>query len=53
MSKEKLVHRLNISGGDSGRGKGLSILIELPESARNKPFEHIEGRKIGDVIKGG
>ncbi len=53
MSKEKLVHRLNISGGDAGPGKGLSMLIELPESSRNKPFDHIEGKKIGDVIKGG
>ena len=53
MSTEKLVHKLNISGGDSGRGKGLSVLIELPESAKNKPFDHIEGKKIGDMIKGG
>ena len=53
MSTEKLVHKLNISGGNSELGKGLSILIELPESGKNKPFQQIEGKKIGDVIKGG
>ena len=48
MSSEKIVHKLNISGGDKGPGKGLSKLIEIDE----KKFR-FEGMKIGDTIKGG
>ena len=45
---EKQVYKLNISGGNSGSGKGLSKLVEIDE----KKFR-FEGMKIGDVIKGG
>lgn len=48
MSSEKRIYRLNISGGTSGPGKGLSKLIEIDE----KKFR-FEGMKIGDTIKGG
>jgi len=48
MSSEKRVYKLNISGGNSGPGKGLSKLIEIDE----KKFR-FEGMKIGDIIKGG
>ncbi|MFX1259371.1 MAG: S6e family ribosomal protein, partial [Promethearchaeota archaeon] len=45
---EKRVYKLNISGGDTGLGKGLSKLIQIDE----KKF-HFEGMKIGDIVKGG
>ena len=48
MSSEKRVYKLNISGGNTGLGKGLSKLIEIDE----KKFR-FEGMKIGDTIKGG
>ena len=48
MSSEKIVYKLNISGGDKGPGKRLSKLIEIDE----KKFR-FEGMKIGDTIKGG
>ncbi len=48
MSSEKRVYKLNISGGNSGSGRGLSKLIEIDE----KKFR-FEGMKIGDIIKGG
>ncbi|MFX1568953.1 MAG: eS6 family ribosomal protein [Promethearchaeota archaeon] len=48
MSSEKIVYKLNISGGKEGPGKGLSKLIEIDE----KKFR-FEGMKIGDTIKGG
>ncbi len=48
MSSEKIVYKLNISGGNDGPGKGLSKLIEIDE----KKFR-FEGMKIGDTIKGG
>lgn len=48
MSSEKIVYKLNISGGREGPGKGLSKLIEIDE----KKFR-FEGMKIGDIIKGG
>ena len=48
MSSEKIVYKLNISGGKEGPGKGLSKLIEIDE----KKFR-FEGMKIGDIIKGG
>jgi small subunit ribosomal protein S6e len=48
MSSDKRVYKLNISGGDSGPGKGLSKLIEIDE----KRFR-FEGMTIGDTIKGG
>jgi len=48
MSSEKRVYKLNISGGNSGAGKGLSKLIEIDE----KKFR-FEGMNIGDIIKGG
>jgi len=48
MSSEKRVYKLNISGGNTGPGKGLSKLIEIDE----KKF-HFETLKIGDTIKGG
>ena len=48
MSSDKRVYKLNISGGTSGPGKGLSKLIEIDE----KKFR-FEGMKIGDTIKGG
>ncbi|MFW9896459.1 MAG: eS6 family ribosomal protein [Promethearchaeota archaeon] len=48
MSSEKVVYKLNISGGNEGPGKGLSKLIEIDE----KKFR-FEGMKIGETIKGG
>ncbi|MEE9377662.1 MAG: eS6 family ribosomal protein [Candidatus Lokiarchaeia archaeon] len=48
MSSEKIVYKLNISGGNEGPGKGLSKLIEIDE----KKFR-FEGMKIGEIIKGG
>ena len=48
MSSEKRIYKLNISGGTTGPGKGLSKLIEIDE----KKFR-FEGMKIGDTIKGG
>jgi small subunit ribosomal protein S6e len=48
VSSEKIVYKLNISGGKDGPGKGLSKLIEIDE----KKFR-FEGMKIGDIIKGG
>ncbi len=48
MSSEKIVYKLNISGGNEGPGKGLSKVIEIDE----KKFR-FEGMKIGDIIKGG
>ncbi|MFX1388648.1 MAG: S6e family ribosomal protein [Promethearchaeota archaeon] len=48
MSSEKIIYKLNISGGNEGPGKGLSKLIEIDE----KKFR-FEGMKIGDTIKGG
>jgi len=48
MSSDKRVYKLNISGGNSGPGQGLSKLIEIDE----KKFR-FEGMKIGDTIKGG
>ena len=48
MSSEKIVYKLNISGGDNGSGKGMSKLIEIDE----KKFR-FEGMKIGEIIRGG
>lgn len=48
MSSEKIVYKLNISGGKEGPGKGLSKLIEIDE----KKFR-FEGMKIGETINGG
>jgi small subunit ribosomal protein S6e len=48
VSSEKIVYKLNISGGKEGPGKGLSKLIEIDE----KKFR-FEGMMIGDTIKGG
>ena len=48
MSSDKRVYKLNISGGTSGAGKGLSKLIEIDE----KKFR-FEAMKIGHTIKGG
>jgi len=48
VSSEKIVYKLNISGGNVGIGKGLTKQIEIDE----KKF-HFEGMKIGDIIKGG
>ena len=48
MSSEKIVYKLNISGGTEGPGKGLSKLIEIDE----KKFR-FDGMKIGEIIKGG
>ncbi|MFX0186612.1 MAG: S6e family ribosomal protein [Candidatus Hodarchaeota archaeon] len=48
MSSEKRVYKLNISGGNTGPGKGFSKLVQIDE----KKFR-FEGLKIGDVIKGG
>jgi small subunit ribosomal protein S6e len=48
VSSEKIVYKLNISGGSEGPGKGQSKLIEIDE----KKFR-FEGMKIGDTIKGG
>ncbi len=49
MKDEKTTYKLNISGGNSGHGKGLSRLIGLEE----KKFGVFEGKKIGEVVKGG
>ena len=49
MSSEKRVYRLNISGGKTGPGKGLSKQIEIDE----KKSRLFEGMKIGESIKGG
>ncbi len=48
MSSEKRIYKLNISGGNTGPGKGLTKLIEIDE----KKFR-FEGMKIGNTIKGG
>jgi small subunit ribosomal protein S6e len=48
MSSEKRVYKLNISGGNTGPGKGLTKLVEIDE----KKFR-FEGMKIDDVINGG
>lgn len=48
MSSEKRTYKLNISGGKTGPGKGLSKLVEIDE----KKFR-FEGMKIGDTINGG
>ncbi len=48
MSSEKIVYKLNISGGNKGSGKGMSKLIEIDE----KKFR-FGGMKIGEIIKGG
>jgi small subunit ribosomal protein S6e len=49
MSSEKLVYKLNISGGNNGPGSGLSKLIVIDE----KKFRPFEGKKMGDIVKGG
>ena len=49
MSSEKRVYKLNISGGNTGAGKGLSKLIEIDE----KKSRLFEAKKIGDSINGG
>jgi small subunit ribosomal protein S6e len=49
VSSEKLVYKINISGGKEGPGAGLSKLIEIDE----KKFRPFESKKVGDVIKGG
>ncbi len=49
MSSEKRVYKLNISGGNTGPGKGLSKLIEIDEK-RSRLFE---AKKIGELINGG
>ncbi len=49
MSSEKRVYKLNISGGSSGPGKGLSKLIEIDE----KKSRLFEAKKIGESINGG
>ncbi|MHA2037639.1 MAG: S6e family ribosomal protein [Promethearchaeota archaeon] len=48
MSSEKIVYKLNISGGKEGLGKGKTKLIEIDE----KKFR-FEGMKMGEIIKGG
>jgi small subunit ribosomal protein S6e len=48
VSSEKIVYKLNISGGNTGSGKGKSKLIEIDE----KKFR-FDGMKIGEIIKGG
>jgi small subunit ribosomal protein S6e len=48
VSSEKIVYKLNISGGNKGSGKGMSKLIEIDE----KKFR-FEGMKVGEIIKGG
>ena len=45
---EKVGYKLNISGGNSGPGAGMSTKVEIDE----KKFR-FEGMKIGDTIKGG
>ena len=49
MSSEKRVYKLNISGGNTGPGKGLSKLIEIDE----KKSRLFETKKIGESINGG
>jgi len=49
MSSEKRVYKLNISGGNTGPGKGLSKLIEIDE----KKSRLFEGKTIGESINGG
>ena len=49
MSSEKRVYKLNISGGNTGPGKGLSKLIEIDE----KKSRLFEAKKIGESINGG
>jgi len=48
MSSEKRVYKLNIAGGNTGPGKGLTKLVEIDE----KRFR-FEGMKIGETINGG
>jgi len=48
MSSEKRIYKLNISGGNKGKGKGLSKLVEIDENKFR-----FDGMKIGDTIKGG
>lgn len=48
MSSRSLVYKLNISGGNSGAGKGLTKTVQIDE----KKFR-FAGMKIGDIIKGG
>jgi len=48
MSSEKRVYKLNISGGNTGPGKGLSKLVQIDENKFR-----FDGMKIGDIIKGG
>ena len=48
MSSEKRVYKLNISGGNTGPGKGLSKLVQIDENKFR-----FEGMKIGEIIKGG
>ena len=48
MSSEKRVYKLNISGGNTGPGKGLSKLVQIDENKFR-----FDGMKIGDVLKGG
>ena len=38
MSSEKIVYKLNISGGKEGPGKGLSKLIEIDEKKFRMPL---------------
>lgn len=45
---EKRVYKLNISGGNTGPGKGLSKLITIDEKKIR-----FDGMKIGETIKGG
>ncbi len=49
MSSDKRVYKLNISGGKTGPGKGLSKLIEIDE----KKSRLFETKKIGESINGG
>lgn len=44
---EKPSYKLNISGGNSGSGKGKTKLIQVDQSKLN-----LKGLKIGDTIKG-
>ncbi|MHA1148699.1 MAG: S6e family ribosomal protein [Promethearchaeota archaeon] len=45
---EKIGYKLNISGGNTGPGAGLTTTVEIDE----KKFR-FDGMKIGEVIKGG
>jgi len=49
MKDDKTAYKLNISGGNTDHGKGLSRLIGLEK----KKFEMFEGKKIGEIVKGG